>query len=178
MADYVVYVAGRDRVRGRGHASAPLWYPTSSPRIWTASWPKPHRSAVNQVELHPYFVNGAVRAAAERHGIAIEAHSPLGHNSAPLSPLTITGIAASYGKLAAQIILRWHIDPKKKNAWPHRYPEVIMNRADARNIHVFDFELTAQEVAAIDALDPAPDGRNGPNPDNYVGVLPRARRVG
>ena len=38
------------------------------------------------------------------------------------------------------------------------------------NIHVFDFELTAQEVAAIDALDRGPDGRNGPNPDNYVGV--------
>jgi 2,5-diketo-D-gluconate reductase A len=121
--------------------------------------------AVNQVELHPYFVNGAVRAAGDRHGIAIEAHSPLGHDSAPLSDQTITGIAARHGKSAAQIVLRWHIQRGQIAIPKSSRPERMRD-----NIEVFDFELTAQEVAAIDALDRGPDGRNGPNPDIYVGV--------
>jgi 2,5-diketo-D-gluconate reductase A len=40
----------------------------------------------------------------------------------------------------------------------------------AENLDVFDFELTAEQVAAIDALDQRADGRVGPNPDTYEGV--------
>jgi len=121
--------------------------------------------AVNQVELHPYFANGAVRAAAERHGLAIEAHSPLGHNGEPLIDQTITRIAASHGRSAAQVILRWHIQHGHiaipKSARPGRMRE---------NIQVLDFELTAGQIAAIDALDRGPGGRVGPNPDSYEGI--------
>src|ERR1700744_225244 len=53
--------------------------------------------AVNQFEIHPYFNNDAPREACARHGIAVEAHSPLGHNSAPLSDQTIAGIAEGHG---------------------------------------------------------------------------------
>ena len=103
---------------------------------------------VNQFELHPYFTNQAVCAATARHGIAIEAHSPLGHDGKPLEDPTITRIAAARGKSTAQIILRWHIQRGHivipKSARPERMAE---NRA------VFDFELTSEEIATIDGLD-------------------------
>jgi 2,5-diketo-D-gluconate reductase A len=121
--------------------------------------------AVNQVELHPYFTNRAVRAATTRHGIAIEAHSPLGHNGKPLTDQTITGIAAGRGKTPAQVILRWHIQHGTivipKSARPERMAE---------NLAVLDFELTPEEIAAVDALDRGEIGRAGPNPDTYEGV--------
>jgi 2,5-diketo-D-gluconate reductase A len=64
---------------------------------------------VTQFELHPYFGNKERCEASQRHGIAIEAHSPLGHNREPLTNETITQIAAAHGKSAARIILRWHM---------------------------------------------------------------------
>jgi 2,5-diketo-D-gluconate reductase A len=121
--------------------------------------------AVNQFEIHPYFNNDAPREACARHGIAVEAHSPLGHNSAPLSDPTIAGIAASHQKTVAQVILRWHMQHGiitiPKSAKPDRMAE---------NLDVFDFELTNEQIVAIDALDQGVDGRVGPNPDTYEGV--------
>ena len=121
--------------------------------------------AVNQVELHPYFTNRAVREATARHGIAIEAHSPLGHDGKPLTDETITGIAAARGKTPAQVILRWHLQHGTivipKSARPERMAE---------NLAVLDFELSAEEIASIDALDRGESGRAGPNPDTYDGV--------
>ncbi len=121
--------------------------------------------AVNQFEIHPYFNNDAPRQACARHGIAVEAHSPLGHNRAPLSDPTITAIAAAHDKTVAQVILRWHMQHGiitiPKSAKPERMAE---------NLDVFDFELTDEQIAAIDALDRGADGRVGPNPDTYEGV--------
>ncbi|HEX3975547.1 MAG TPA: aldo/keto reductase [Solirubrobacteraceae bacterium] len=121
--------------------------------------------AVNQFEIHPYFNNDAPREACARHGIAVEAHSPLGHNSAPLSDETIIQIAASHEKTVAQVILRWHMQHGiitiPKSAKPERMTE---------NLDVFDFELTPEQIAAIDGLDQGADGRVGPNPDTYEGV--------
>jgi 2,5-diketo-D-gluconate reductase A len=121
--------------------------------------------AVNQVELHPYFTNEAVRAAAARHGIAIEAHSPLGHDGKPLSDETIMGIGAARGRTPAQVILRWHLQHGTivipKSARPERMAE---------NLAVLGFELSAEEVASIDGLDRGESGRSGPNPDTYDGV--------
>jgi 2,5-diketo-D-gluconate reductase A len=121
--------------------------------------------AVNQFEIHPYFNNDAPREACASHGIAVEAHSPLGHNSAPLSDETITAIAAAHDKTVAQVILRWHMQHGiitiPKSARAERMIE---------NLDVFDFALTAEQVAAIDALDQGADGRVGPEPDTYEGV--------
>ncbi|HWG26761.1 aldo/keto reductase [Actinospica sp.] len=118
--------------------------------------------AVNQFELHPYFTNHAACAASTRHGIAIEAHSPLGHDGKPLADETIAGIAAARQKTNAQIILRWHIQHGHivipKSSRPERMRE---------NLDVFDFELSAEEIASIDALDKGASGRSGPNPDTF-----------
>ncbi len=120
---------------------------------------------VNQFELHPYFTNDAACAAcaaSTRHGIAIEAHSPLGHDGKPLADETITGIAVARQKTNAQIILRWHIQHGHivipKSSRPERMRE---------NLDVFDFELSAEEITSIDALDKGARGRSGPNPDTF-----------
>src|SRR4051812_41645788 len=76
--------------------------------------------AVNQVEVHPYFVQRELRAVHARLGIATQAWSPLGgvnvymprDPGAPLNPLVdplILALGARYGKTPAQIILRWHL---------------------------------------------------------------------
>jgi 2,5-diketo-D-gluconate reductase A len=64
--------------------------------------------AVNQIEMHHYFANDAARAASTRHGIAVEAWSPLGQGKVLADPV-IGRIAAARGKSTAQVILRWHI---------------------------------------------------------------------
>ena len=119
---------------------------------------------VHQFELHPYFTNQAAREASATHGIAIEAHSPLGHDRKPLTDEAITRIAAEHGKSTAQVILRWHLQHGHiiipKSARPERMAE---------NLAVFDFELTSEQITAIDALDQGEHGRVGPDPDTYPG---------
>jgi diketogulonate reductase-like aldo/keto reductase len=125
--------------------------------------------AVNQVELHPYFTQPALREAHVELGIITQAWSPIGgvlvytpgNGSSGRSPLedpTITALAAKYGKTAAQVILRWHLDHGfcaiPKSVKPHRIAE---------NFGVFDFTLEPEEVAAIDALDTGV--RGGPDPE-------------
>jgi 2,5-diketo-D-gluconate reductase A len=121
--------------------------------------------AVNQFEIHPYFNNDAPRNACQRHGIAIEAHSPLGHSGEPLKDETIARIATEHDRSVAQVILRWHMHNGSiaipKSAKPQRMAE---------NLDVFDFELTAENIAVINALDRGSDGRVGPDPDTYEGV--------
>ena len=76
----------------------------------------------------------------------------------------IGGIAEAHGKSPAQVMLRWHLQEGRsvipKSTKPHRIAE---------NFDVFDFELTADELAAIDALDT--DQRGGPEPRHHPGDL-------
>ncbi|MFK0159483.1 aldo/keto reductase [Streptomyces sp. NPDC090499] len=120
--------------------------------------------ALNQFEIHPYFPNRTVREASMRHGVAIEAYCPLGHNREPLTDPAITHIAGEHGKSTAQIILRWHI----------QHDHIAIPKSSRRehmreNIDIFDFELTPDEMRAIDALDRGPSGRVGPHPDTHQG---------
>jgi 2,5-diketo-D-gluconate reductase A len=121
--------------------------------------------AVNQFEIHPYFNNDAPREACQRLGIAIEAHSPLGHNGEPLKDETIARIAASHEKSVAQVILRWHIQHGTI-----AIPKSVSPERMAENFDIFDFELSSEEIAAIDRLDRGASGRVGPDPDTYEGV--------
>jgi 2,5-diketo-D-gluconate reductase A len=95
----------------------------------------------------------------------VEAHSPLGHDGQPLNDQTITRIATSRGKSTAQVILLWHMQ--------HGHiaiPKSARRDRMEENLHVFDFELSAEEIASIDALDKGESGRVGPNPDTYEGT--------
>lgn len=118
--------------------------------------------AVNQIELHPYFAQEAMRAEHARLGIVTEAWSPLGKRSAPYAEPAVADAAARHGVTPAQVILRWHVQlgsvPLPKSATPSRQVE---------NLDVFDFSLSDDEVAAISALT-RPDGRLfGGDPDTH-----------
>jgi diketogulonate reductase-like aldo/keto reductase len=122
--------------------------------------------AINQIELHPYFSQPEVRAADAEHGILTQAWSPIGgitfyrnsQHGSTLDDATIGEIAKAHGKTPAQVMLRWHLQEGRsaipKSTKPHRIAE---------NFDVFDFDLTGDELAAIDALDTGV--RGGPEPD-------------
>jgi 2,5-diketo-D-gluconate reductase A len=122
--------------------------------------------AVNQIEVHPYFQQRAVQAADTAHGILTQAWSPIGgitfyrdgQNSSTLDDPTIGDIAAAHGRSAAQVMLRWHVQQGRSAIPKSTNPTRI-----AENFDVFDFELSADELAAIDALDTGI--RGGPEPD-------------
>jgi 2,5-diketo-D-gluconate reductase A len=117
--------------------------------------------AVNQIEVHPYLTNEAVRSYGREHGIATEAWSPIARG-AVLDDPTITGIAERVGKTPAQVVLRWHIQRGDivfpKSVTPSRMKE---------NFEVFDFELGSEDMEEISALDRGEDGRVGPHPDKF-----------
>jgi 2,5-diketo-D-gluconate reductase A len=114
---------------------------------------------VNQIELHPLMTQLELREVHKKLGIATEAWSPLGQGRLLEHP-TITGIAETCGKTAAQVIIRWHLQigniviPKSVN------PERI-----ASNFDVFDFELSEDDVASISSLDNGT--RLGPDPRTF-----------
>ncbi len=126
--------------------------------------------AVNQVELHPFFIQRELRAAHERLGIVTQSWSPIGgvHNrkrradpNAPASPLehpTIAKLAAKYGKTPAQVMLRWQIEHGLSVI-----PKSIRPERIAENINIFDFALSKEDIAAIDALDTG--ARTGSDPE-------------
>lgn len=111
---------------------------------------------VNQVELHPTFQQPGTLTATREAGIAVEAYSPLGQGS-DLRDGTVTRIADAHGVTAGQVVLRWHVQHGTIVIPKSVTPERI--RA---NIDLFGFELSDEEVAAIDALDS--DQRTGADP--------------
>ena len=116
---------------------------------------------VNQIEVHPYFRNDVARAASLRHGITVEAWSPLGQGKL-LDDTAIAELAAAHGKTVAQVVLRWHIQHGHVV-----FPKTMHRERMEENLAIFDFELSQDEIAAIDALDRGEAGRIGPNPETF-----------
>lgn len=113
--------------------------------------------ALNQIELHPFFVQRELRAFHDRHGIATEAWSPLGRGTDLLARQVVVDVATRHGRTPAQVVLRWHLQQGNvvipKSSTPQRIAE---------NFDVFGFELTPDDMHAIDELD---EGRRiGPDP--------------
>jgi 2,5-diketo-D-gluconate reductase A len=112
---------------------------------------------VNQIEVQPWLQQHALRAFNAAHGIVTEAWSPLARGRAIGDPV-LEAIGARHGRSAAQVVLRWHVQqgsvviPKSKSLDRIR-----------ENARVFDFELDAEDLAAIAALDSGE--RSGSNPD-------------
>ena len=119
--------------------------------------------AVNQIEVHPYLTQTEVRAYCAEHEIAVEAWSPLARGGELLSEPVIVSIAGRVGKSPAQVVLRWHIERGDivfpKSVTPSRIKE---------NIDIFDFDLSAEDVAAIGALNR--NQRTGPDPDTFDAI--------
>jgi diketogulonate reductase-like aldo/keto reductase len=135
--------------------------------------------AVNQIEVHPYFQQKQLQTLDRERGILTQAWSPIGgitsyRESSRRSfdePVLLT-IGGRYGKSAAQVMLRWHIQKGIQVIPKSTKPERI-----AENFDVFDFELTGDELAQIDALDTGT--RGGPEPEaitleTFGRVIPEA----
>jgi len=122
--------------------------------------------AVNQIEVHPYFAQRDVQTLDAEHHILTQAWSPIGgitfyrdgqHTSTLQDPV-IGDIAQAHGKTPAQVMLRWHLQQGRSVIPKSTRPQRI-----AENLDVFDFDLTTEELAAIDALDTGQ--RGGPEPE-------------
>ncbi|MGN6743889.1 MAG: aldo/keto reductase [Amnibacterium sp.] len=115
--------------------------------------------AVNQVELHPIFQQRELRTFHEAHGIRTEAWGPLGQGKYDVFGLApIRTAAEAHGVTPAQVVLRWHL----------QHGIVVIPKSSSRermqaNFDLFGFELSADEIAAIDALDE--QRRVGGDPD-------------
>ncbi|WP_328520385.1 aldo/keto reductase [Kribbella sp. NBC_00359] len=136
--------------------------------------------AVNQLEVHPYFRQSEVLAVDAEHGIVSQAWSPIGgitfyregSHGSTLEDATIKEIAAAHGKTPAQVMLRWHLQQGRQ-----AIPKSVTPARIAENLDIFDFELTADQLTAIDALDTGV--RGGPKPEqitreNFGIVIPEA----
>jgi 2,5-diketo-D-gluconate reductase A len=115
--------------------------------------------AVNQIEIHPYWPQDDLRAYDREHGIATEAWSPIAQGDVLGDPI-IAVIAARIGRTPAQVTLRWHVQ-----RGDIVFPKSVTPARIAENFATFDFELSANDMAAISALDRG--GRRGPDPDEF-----------
>jgi 2,5-diketo-D-gluconate reductase B len=108
---------------------------------------------LNQIEYHPYLSQRTVLAELRRHGMALTAYSPIAQGKVFSDP-TLERIGARHGKNPGQVALRWLIQQDAVTAIPRSSRE-----ANARaNLDIFDFELSADEMAEIAGL-ARPDGR-------------------
>ena len=116
--------------------------------------------AVNQIELHPAFQQRALRAHQEQWGIRTESWGPLGQGKYELAELPgLADIAAAHGKSVQQVAIRWHLQEGLIV-----FPKTTKRERMIENADVFDFELSADEMATIAAADKGQ--RVGAHPDN------------
>ncbi|MDU0332696.1 aldo/keto reductase [Paenibacillus barengoltzii] len=116
--------------------------------------------AVNQVEFHPYLSQKELLRYCTEKGIQLEAWSPLGQGHL-LEHELLKGIASKYGKTVAQIILRWDVQLGVVTI-----PKSIREARIIENADIFDFELSAEEMQAIDGLNR--NQRFGSDPDKNI----------
>lgn len=121
--------------------------------------------AVNQIELHPFFQQRELEEMNNQLGIVTQAWSPIGGvtiyrggNRSTLDDPIIRKIAEGHGRTPAQVMLRWHVQQGRAVI-----PKSIRRARIEENFEIFNFELTADELARIDALDTRV--RVGPDPD-------------
>jgi len=138
--------------------------------------------AVNQVELHPYFVQPELQKVDADLGILTQAWSPIGgitfypgwgeQRRSVLSDPTIAQVAAAHGKSPAQVMLAWHLQQGRSAIPKSTNPSRI-----AENFDVLDIALSSEELTTLDGLDTGT--RSGPDPDErnearFERVIPEA----
>jgi diketogulonate reductase-like aldo/keto reductase len=162
LGKYVDTFGGLIQARGEGHTRSIGVCNFTEEHVETTIDLTYVTPAVNQIELHPLLNQAELRAVNARHNIVTEAYSPLAVGRL-IDNETVTSIADQYGRTAAQVLIRWSIQlgnvviPRSGN------PERI-----ASNFDVFDFELTADHMEALNGLN---DGtRVREDPLTYTGV--------
>lgn len=115
--------------------------------------------AVNQIEFHPLLTQNELLDYCAQKGIQVEAWSPLAQGKL-FDNEVVTTIAEKYGKSPAQVLLRWVLDKGVVVLTRSVKEERIVD-----NANIFDFQLTADEVDQLNALNK--NERTGPDPDNF-----------
>jgi 2,5-diketo-D-gluconate reductase A len=115
--------------------------------------------ALNQIELHPRLTQAALREAHAARGVVTQSWTPLGQGRA-FAAGPVQAAAARTGKTPAQVVLRWHV-----HLGLSVIPRSTRTAGLAENLALFDFELTAAEVAAISSLEAGE--RCGPDPARF-----------
>ena len=104
---------------------------------------------MNQIEIHPHHQQATAKEWNEKYGLQLEAWAPFGEGRGGMFDLPeLKAIAEKYGKTAAQVILRWHLQRDIVII-----PKSTHKERMAENFDIFDFELTAEDMSAIVALD-------------------------
>ena len=106
----------------------------------------------NQIEWHPFLNESKVKAACDKHGIAVTAYCPIARGRA-VGDDVLTAVGKKYGKTAGQVSLRWLV---QKGAIV--IPRTSKIERLSENMAIFDFALSPQDMAAVDALS-KPAGR-------------------
>src|SRR5215213_1759604 len=147
VSDYVarwkvleeIYADGRARAVGVSN-----FHENHLRNVFAASELKP---AVNQVEVHPFLTQDALRAFDADHEIVTEAWSPIARGKVASDPVIIA-IAEKLGRSPAQVTLRWHIQRGDVV-----FPKSVKRSRMEENFAIFDFELDQSDMVAITALD-------------------------
>jgi 2,5-diketo-D-gluconate reductase A len=161
VGKYVDSFGGMIQSRGEGHARS----------IGVANFTEDHLTTVidlsfvtpvvNQVELHPLLNQDELRKADAQHNVVTQSYTPLVLGKLMDNP-TVSSVAGEYGKTPAQVLLRWNLQLGNAVIFRSAKPEHI-----AGNLDVFDFELAAEHMDAINGLN---DGtRLRPDPNTYDG---------
>ena len=107
------------------------------------------KPSILQVECHPYYQQNELKERIKKYGTVIESWYPIGHGDKGLiAEPFFTRLAEKYGKTNVQIILRWHIQEGTII-----FPRTTNPQHMRENYDIFDFELTADEIAEIRKLD-------------------------
>ncbi|GGG01237.1 aldo/keto reductase [Paenibacillus abyssi] len=115
--------------------------------------------AVNQVEFHPCLTQTELHQFCKDNNIQMEAWSPLMQGKLLVHPLLME-LSGIYGKSPAQIILRWDLQKGVV-----AIPKSVTKQRIESNANIFDFELSVQDIARLDALNR--NERVGADPDNF-----------
>jgi len=161
VGQYVDAFGGMIQSRGEGHARS----------IGVCNFTEEHLSAVidltfvtpavNQIELHPLLNQDELRKSNAQHNVVTQSYTPLVLGRLMDNP-TVTSVAGEYGRTPAQVLLRWNLQLGNAVVFRSSKPERI-----ASNLDVFDFELAAEHMGAINALN---DGtRVREDPETYNG---------
>jgi 2,5-diketo-D-gluconate reductase B len=103
--------------------------------------------ACNQVEYHPFLPQSRLIEAMQRYGLMLTAYAPVARGRV-FRDKTLTAIGQKYGKSPGQVALRWLLDQDKICA----IPKAGKREHAEQNLAIFDFHLSAEDRAAIDAL--------------------------
>ncbi|WP_026917193.1 aldo/keto reductase [Gordonia shandongensis] len=160
VGDYVETWRAMERFAEDGHARAvgvSNFQPAHLERLFAETDIVP---AVNQIEVHPYLSQVSLREFNRSHGIATEAWSPIAQGDV-LDDAVLGSVAAETDRTVAQVTLRWHLQHGNIV-----FPKSVTPARIAENAALFDFALTAEQMARIDALNV--DRRRGPHPDEFT----------